>query len=72
MGRRNAVVRKDWIQGLGKEANRIETAQVLGVGPTGARAKVYFPLADRILALPCRGPPSMGLTSEVSRGSGGD
>jgi hypothetical protein len=50
--RRYVLVRKSKIVGLGKEANRIETARVLGVGPTGARAKVYVPWAERILDLP--------------------
>lgn len=50
--RRNVLVLKDHIQGIGKEANRIESARVRGVGPAGARAKVYYPLADRILPLP--------------------
>jgi hypothetical protein len=52
MVRRLVLVRDSRIQGLGKEANRIESARVLGVGPTGARAKVYIPWAERILALP--------------------
>jgi hypothetical protein len=52
MVRRHVLVRGSRIQGLGKEANRIESARVLGVGPTGARAKVYVPWAERILALP--------------------
>lgn len=52
MVRRTVLVRKDRIAGLGKEANRIEVARVLGVGPAGARAKVYVPWVERILALP--------------------
>ncbi len=52
MIRRHVRVRQDRMHGLGKEANRIESPRVLGVGPTGARAKVYSPWADRILALP--------------------
>lgn len=52
MVRRAVLVRASRIQGLGKEANRIESSRVLGVGPTGARAKVYVPWAERILALP--------------------
>ena len=52
MVRRRVLVRKDQTHGIGKEANRIEVARVLGVGPTGARAKVYTPWAERILALP--------------------
>ncbi len=52
MVRRNVLVRRSRTHGIGKEANRIETARVLGVGPTGARAKVYVPWAERILALP--------------------
>ncbi|MFI5414092.1 MAG: hypothetical protein ACHQ16_00215 [Candidatus Lutacidiplasmatales archaeon] len=52
MVRRQILVREDRIAGLGKEANRIEVARVLGVGPVGARAKVSVPWAERILALP--------------------
>ena len=52
MVRRNILVRRSRVHGIGKEANRIEAARVHGVGPTGARAKVYDPWADRILALP--------------------
>lgn len=52
MVRRSVLVRASRIDGLGKEANRIESARVLGVGPAGARAKVYVPWAERILALP--------------------
>jgi hypothetical protein len=50
--RRRVLVRKDRIAGLGKEANRIEVARVLGVGPAGAKARVLVPWAERILALP--------------------
>ncbi|MCI4331369.1 MAG: hypothetical protein L3K19_05930 [Thermoplasmata archaeon] len=52
MVRRHVTVREDRIAGLGKEANRIEVARVLGVGPAGARARVLVPWAERILALP--------------------
>jgi hypothetical protein len=52
MVRRRVLVRRSRIAGLGKEANRIEVARVLGVGPAGARAKVYVPWAERILGLP--------------------
>jgi hypothetical protein len=50
--RRQVLAREVRIAGLGKEANRIEVARVLGVGSAGARAKVYVPWAERILALP--------------------
>jgi hypothetical protein len=50
--RRRVLVRESRIAGLGKEANRIGSAQVLGVGQAGAMAKVYVPWAERILALP--------------------
>lgn len=46
------MVREKNLVRLGKEANRIEVPRVLGVGPTGARAKVYMRWAERILALP--------------------
>jgi hypothetical protein len=52
MVRRRVLIRKGKIAGLGKEANRIEIARVLGVGPTGARAKVYVPWVARMLELP--------------------
>jgi hypothetical protein len=52
MVRRNILVRKSRIHGLGKEANRIDSARVLGVGPTGARAQVYVPWTEQILNLP--------------------
>jgi hypothetical protein len=52
MVRRHVLVREDRVAGLGKEANRIEVARVLGVGPAGAKAKVYVPGAERTLALP--------------------
>jgi hypothetical protein len=50
--RRHVLVRADRIVGLGKEANRMEVARVLGVGSMGARASVLVPWAERILALP--------------------
>jgi hypothetical protein len=52
MVRRHVLVRGDRVAGIGKEANRIEIARVLGVGPVGARAKVYVPWVARILDLP--------------------
>lgn len=52
MVRRKVLVRRSLTHGIGKEANRVESAWVLGVGPTRARAKVYVPWAERILALP--------------------
>lgn len=52
MDRQDAIGKATRVGGVGKEANRIESARVLGIGPTGARAQVYEPWADRILALP--------------------
>ena len=41
MDRRHVLVRKSKIVGLGKEANRIESARVLGQAAVGGRAKTY-------------------------------
>ena len=41
MARRNVLVRKSRIVGLGKEASRIESARVLGQAVVGGRAKTY-------------------------------
>lgn len=59
--RRRVLVRASRTSGLGKEANRIADARVLGVGPTGARAKVYVPWIERILALPLEWGPKNGV-----------
>ncbi len=59
--RRHVLVRRSRTEGIGKEANRIETARILGVGPTGARAKVYEPFIQRILALPLDWGPKNGI-----------
>jgi hypothetical protein len=39
--RRHVLVRNKNLKGLGKEANRIEDARVLGLGAVGGRARTY-------------------------------
>lgn len=46
--RRHVLVRKQGLVPLGKEANRIEDARVLGLGAVGGRAKRYSDVEGRV------------------------
>jgi hypothetical protein len=49
--RRHVFVRKSRIEGLGKEANRIGDARVLGLWAVGGRAKRYSDVEGRVLTM---------------------
>lgn len=49
--RRRVFVRRKNLVGLGKEANRIEDARVLGLRAVGGRAKRYVDLKGRVLGM---------------------
>jgi hypothetical protein len=49
--RRHVLVRRKNLVGLGKEANRIEDARVLGLRAVGGRAKTYADLTGRVLGM---------------------
>jgi hypothetical protein len=51
MVRRQVLVRKPRIIGLGKEANRIEAGRVLGQHAVGGKAKTYVDIRGRVLAM---------------------
>jgi hypothetical protein len=61
MIRRKVLARRDRLDGLGKEANRVDVARVLVAGPAWARAKVYTPWPERILDLPLSSPTERGI-----------
>jgi hypothetical protein len=49
--RRHVLVRAKNVVGLGKEANRIEDARVLGLRNVGGRAKRYSDVEERVLGM---------------------
>ena len=61
MIRRHVLVRRLNLVGLGKEANRIEDAQVLGLKSVHGRAEVYAPWIERVVALPLSWGPRHGI-----------
>ena len=62
MVRRQVLVRRSKIVGLGKEANRIESGRVLGQAAVGGRAKTYLDWKRRLLAMGRAEAHRFGLT----------
>lgn len=61
MIRRHVLVRRSNLIGRGKEANRIEDGQLLGLPAIHGKAKLCAPWVDRILALPLPWAPKHGI-----------